>query len=228
MTKIKKIFTTFTVSVVLVAAVWAEPDVYVAGYAKNVGACYWKNGQQIALSGGREGSAQSIAVSGDDVHVAGTFPSGSWVVGYWKNGTLTVLTNGRTEAGPRAIVVSGGDVYIAGYEGGAACYWKNGEKIVLTGGSGAHDIAVSGRDVYVAGETNIAGTPAVCYWKNGVKTDLTDGKNYAYAYGIAVSGNDVYVAGREQAGVATACYWKNGVKTVLGDRKEKSGASVRT
>jgi hypothetical protein len=164
----KKIFIMFTAGVVLAAAAWAEPDVYVAGHAKNVGACYWKNGQQIALSGGSKGSAQSIAVSGDDVYVAGTFPSGSWVACYWKNGVLTALTDGKAEAGPRANVVSGGDVYIAGYEGNGACYWKNGEKIALTGGSVAHDIAVSGNVVYVAGITSIAGTQAACYWKNGL------------------------------------------------------------
>ncbi|MDR0998288.1 MAG: hypothetical protein LBL70_04410, partial [Treponema sp.] len=131
MAKMKNIFITFTASVVLAAAAWAEPDVYVAGYEKNAGACYWKNGRQTALSGGREGSAQSITVSGDDVYVVGTFRSGSWVACYWKNSILTVLTNGRTEAGPRAVVVSGSDVYIAGYEGDAACYWKNGEKVAL-------------------------------------------------------------------------------------------------
>jgi hypothetical protein len=85
------------------------------GRSINVGACYWKNGQQIALSGGGRGSAQSIAVSGDDVHVAGTIPSGLWAVCYWKNGVLTVLTDGKVEAGARAIVMSGSDVYIAGY-----------------------------------------------------------------------------------------------------------------
>jgi hypothetical protein len=91
----KKFFIMFTAGVVLAAAVWAEPDVYLAGYAKNVGACYWKNG------------------------------------------ILTVLTNGRTEAGPRAIVVSGNDVYIAGYDGDVACYWKNGIKTAITDSSTA-------------------------------------------------------------------------------------------
>jgi hypothetical protein len=37
MVKMKKIFIIFTAGVVLAAAAWAEPDVYVAGCAKNTG-----------------------------------------------------------------------------------------------------------------------------------------------------------------------------------------------
>ena len=73
MAKMKRIFIAFAAGLVLAAAAWAEPDVYLAGYEKNAGACYWKNGQLIALSGGGGGSAQSIAVSGADVYVAVTF-----------------------------------------------------------------------------------------------------------------------------------------------------------
>jgi hypothetical protein len=50
MAKMKKIFIVFTAAVVLAAAAWAEPDVYLAGYEKNAGACYWKNGIKTTLT----------------------------------------------------------------------------------------------------------------------------------------------------------------------------------
>jgi hypothetical protein len=63
-------------------------DVYVAGNESseiNKKALYWKNGQKVYLTDGREYSeAYSIFVSGSDVYVAGTN-------GYWKNGQKVEL-----------------------------------------------------------------------------------------------------------------------------------------
>jgi hypothetical protein len=130
----------------------------------------------------------------------------------------------------------GVDVYIAGVEETAAgkriaCYWKNGEKTVLTGGktiASARSIAVFGTDVYVAGiESNAAGnSAAACYWRNNTQIVLSSPSAYniANVKGIAVSGSDVYVAGfeRNDAHKSLACYWKNGVKTALTDGKTES------
>lgn len=109
-------------------------------------------------------------------------------------------------------------VYIAGYHGGSAAYWKDGKLFALAGGTYAHSIYVSGNDVYVAGENNGGGLRAV-YWKNGVPVMLTNGTNAALANSIYVVGNDVYVGGYElynnSANIAIAKYWKNGVAVSL-------------
>ena len=72
----KQFFLAFVIGVALSAAAWAEPDVYVAGgefvAAELSAACYWKNGVKTVLGDGKNGSqAEAIAVSGNDVYVAG-------------------------------------------------------------------------------------------------------------------------------------------------------------
>lgn len=147
----KKIFITFAAGLVLAAAVWAEPDVYVSGSRSGV-ACYWKNGMRTALSDGRtRAAAKAIAVSGADVYVAGLERNAAGNAAcYWKNGVKTELTDGRQPAIAEAVVVSGPGVYVAGTEifaGGGACYWKKGVKTALGGGKTyayAHGIAFGG------------------------------------------------------------------------------------
>ncbi|MBK9795260.1 MAG: hypothetical protein IPP58_01955 [Holophagaceae bacterium] len=75
-----------------------------------------------------------------------------------------------------AVVVSGGDVYVAGgwssdRNVGVAGYWKNGVPVPMTDGTKsafAESIVVSGSDVYVAGyELDGTGKAVPTYWKNG-------------------------------------------------------------
>jgi hypothetical protein len=172
-------------------------DVYVAGQendlysvlfnnGKTVAASkYWKNGVPYNLSDGtRYATANSITVSGSDVYVAGwennveiTSPALANVFSvakYWKNGIPVNLTDGTSNAKANSIIVSGGDIYVAGYENNNAKYWKDGIAVALTDGTyiaGAYSINVAGLDVYVAGnENNVAK-----YWKNGVAVTLVNG-----------------------------------------------------
>ncbi|MDR0622864.1 MAG: hypothetical protein LBG10_00345 [Treponema sp.] len=60
------------------AALWAEPDVYVVGQERTSDGtpvvCIWKNGQKTAPLGAKDYSgATAIAVSGNDVYVAGCY-----------------------------------------------------------------------------------------------------------------------------------------------------------
>jgi hypothetical protein len=123
--------------------VWDNPDVYVGGtIGVNSAAYYWKNGEQVVLKGGkRYASADVIAVSGNDVYVAGSEANdtGNWGICYWKNGEYAALTGGKTDAESTGIAVSGNDVYVAGKETSAdgndvLCYWQNSQKTALSDG----------------------------------------------------------------------------------------------
>jgi hypothetical protein len=100
---------------------------------------YWKNGNPFPLDHDPNSSydVNSIAVSGDDVYVAGT--EGGNLAKYWKNGSAVNLTtpiNGSSHAEARCVVVLGNDVYVAGneFDGShqVAKYWKNGAQVNLT------------------------------------------------------------------------------------------------
>ncbi|QQT33049.1 hypothetical protein I6I99_10975 [Sphingobacterium multivorum] len=170
-------------------------------------------------------------MSGNDIYLA----YGAEVAAYWKNGVKIQLENtmGRpNHLQVSSIFVSGSDVYVAGYKSYAgtvsgtnrsmAVYWKNGQEVILSTGSGIYatrltsSIFVVGSDVYVAGmsvDPN-TGEPMAVYWKNGQMVILAKGQTFTQALAIAVAGNDVYVAGEHSN---YKVYWKNGQEIKLPD-----------
>jgi hypothetical protein len=213
-------------------------DVYLGGGEGNL-VKYWKNGVPVTLTDGKAGgTVWGLAVSGKDVYAVG-FVYGNTQVGpnsyviapvatYWKNGAAVSLSDGTRSAVLTAVAVSGGDLYMAGFEAGdevngtapyLAKVWKNGVPVVLTPstlGAVAKAIAVVGSDVYVAGYEDSGPAVVAKYWKNGAPVNLTHGPRDAVATGIAVWGTDVYVSGAEHNGQAWgAKVWKNGVPTLL-------------
>jgi len=116
----------------------AGNTVYVAGQSLTHGIAYWVNGQETLLSG-IPAYVNAMAVSGNDVYIAGYTAYGPNQACYWKNGQLDTLTDGSSATG---IAVSGNDVYVCGNGGSNdAVYWKNGV-IHILGNGGATGIAV--------------------------------------------------------------------------------------
>jgi hypothetical protein len=110
-----------------------------------------------------------------------------------------------------------GSIYNSEYHNDIACYWKDGQIVLLTNGENrayASDIAILGNDIYVVGEEYRNRNPSACYWINGQKISLSDTRSSAYS--IFISGNDVYISGWESRNVNTwiPCYWKNGQKYI--------------
>jgi hypothetical protein len=216
-----------------------QVDVYVAGYVSDLSAgipAYWKNGRLVLIDSahynfspyyGLAGAgALSIAVSGNDVYMAGyeiylsPYRGDVYNGICWENGILADLTGGITPVYLASIIKSGTDVYLAGGGNGVAAYWKNGSPVDLTIGGGPSvswasvtSMAVSGTDVYVTGYEEKYGSYYIAkYWKNGNPVSLSDGTKNTYTTSIAVLGNDVYVTGNEEEvnGMSVVKYWKNG------------------
>ncbi|MES2378511.1 MAG: hypothetical protein V4553_18105 [Bacteroidota bacterium] len=143
----------------------------------------------------------------------------------WKNSAATTLSTAKSYA----LAITAGDtsIYVAGYEGITACYWKNGNIVKLTelpsssGVTQARAIAVQGNDVHIAGSTY---TDAF-YWKNGSVSILPSPDKSSGAYGMVLKGSDVYICGYYATSTGqTACYWKNGVINTFNDNSLRSVA----
>jgi len=208
-------------------------NLYMTGYAAGSGAKYWINESAVGLANGQNAISTCMAVSGNDVYVAGWEYGGPSMPKYWKNGNLVDLTDGTnsgyesSDAGFYAtcIAASGTDVYVAGYINYGALYgnktvakyWKNGSPVALSDTSissgNAISILISGNDVYVLGFLGGLAT----YWKNGSPVTIADSSQHAGVSGFTVSGDDVYVVGSSSGG---ATYWKNGNPVILADTSQ--------
>lgn len=203
----------------------AGTDLYATGYCKdsadNPQPTYWKNGVRTALSK-EAASAGRMAMMGSDLYIMGG-------TGYWKNGTWVGFPTGTR---CNDVLVSGNDLYFAGYNAPSAGtvnpgYWKNGTWTGLTPPSGvaaatAVRIVLSGSDVYVLGLCS--GLPG--YWKNGswVALPVLDPTKSQSVSQLLVYRGDVYVSGicSDTANNSVGGYWKNGVWTAS---KVPSGVS---
>jgi hypothetical protein len=144
-----------------------------------------------------------------------------------------LLTDGTFDAQAFSMVVSGKDVYAAGYESNGmnrvAKYWKNGSPVTLgvdADFSIANSITIAGNDVYVAGGEIVASSfYSARYWKNGQAILLEKPKDlqYSIANAITVVGTDIYIAGEETA--HDGVYWKNGIVSVLPGQSSSGGVA---
>lgn len=216
-----------------------DTDVYLAGRSA-AGATFWKNGKPFYMAADLS-ELYAIAVSGNEVCVAGRVWQQNEQYGraaYWINGVETDLTDGSAPAAINSIVISGTDVYLAGYynqgqnantwgEPVAAC-WKNQTLLPLDSaaasaptGATATGVAVNGSDVYVTGY--IGFTAAL--WKNGALQTLKHNSGspaYSFGFSVALNGGDVFVSGSD---VNEAAFWQNGaVNNLITGAPVQSGA----
>lgn len=124
------------------------------------------------------------------------------------------------------------DVYVAGSKDGKACYWKNGQVVMLDSGGFedvfAGSIIISNTNIYVIGQGFMNNQPELgnyLFWKNGVLTNLnallsTNSQIVRSIKDVQIIGDDIYILGLLKPEVLTVeiyelAYWKNGIKTTV-------------
>ncbi|MCP4133838.1 MAG: hypothetical protein GY754_22910 [bacterium] len=194
-----------------------DGEVTILGYTfdesnggSELGHWIWKDGVFTDV----EGFVMSMALSGDDVYLAGWYGNDDRTPCYWINGTRFDLDVEGLDLGGsiiRDIAVTADDVYVVGRiwdketKGTRAGLWKNGARIELdSDGAEVFAVTTDGSDVYVAGQVDCT----AAYWKNGQRISL-GGDGCSYAMDLTVVNGDVYIAGHE-AGTDNGVYvWKN-------------------
>jgi hypothetical protein len=205
---------------------------------------YWQGANAVTelsrIDPSCNGYANTVVVSGQDTHIAGTtfvcsadLKVRTPVAAYWKNGQRTDLdrpvAHSQSASEAQQVFLANGSVYIAGYvtgdNGPAPVYWKDGEIVYLTDipndtQARASNIYVDGSDVYVTGAA-LSGSPHPIYWKNGKASVLPVPAGYtgtSVPLPIGVSNGDVYIFGhfhRSRTRTISSqsevpVYWKNG------------------
>ncbi|MCA0268225.1 MAG: T9SS type A sorting domain-containing protein [Bacteroidetes bacterium] len=181
----------------------------------------WNGSAWSALGGGAQNDVQSIAVSGSNVYVGGSFGAvyssgttevvGTWYIAKWDGSAWSAaIAVGKGSSNPvLALAVSGSDVYVGGNfrdlggiaEADGIARWDGSAWRAL--GSGVNGavqaIAVRGSDVYVGGVFTdfggIAEADYVAKW-NGSAWSALGGGASGNVNAIAVTGTNVYVGGR--------------------------------
>ncbi len=120
------------------------------------------------------------------------------------------------------------DVYVAGSKDDQACYWKNGQIVILDSNNLPSTIAkkiiVSNGNVYVLGNGESINKSYSLFWKNGVLTNLS----VSFSIGVSivesitdmeVIDNDVYFVGYKTSSgtvyIKQLTYWKNNIPTTI-------------
>lgn len=216
-------------------------------------AVFWKDGVVTFLTAvpanpNKFAYGSRILVYNNDVYVLGaeydsTVNGNVGTIKLWKNGALTNITNGTTDAEGYGLDVYNGDVYICGAERVGNNYigkiWKNGIATLLPKDTfdfvDPSGIKIINGDIYVSGMgsrtiPNTGTTEKALYWKNGVINYLSNsGSTNVGTSGIFVNNTDVYITGYENiAGqpASTSVFWKNNVKTTIAVSASYTYASV--
>ncbi|NDV17077.1 hypothetical protein GO009_13675 [Muricauda sp. TY007] len=207
---------------------WSSDDEEVAivdesGNVKAVGA----GTANITVSVDESQASAEIMVEPSVFVTVNLYKTTDYTASIWKNGSITELTDGSSNAYANSIDIYKGDVFISGSEldkeseNYIAKYWKNGEVTNLTDNTtntSLSSIKVYDDDIYVIGYENNDYIFTAKLWKNGSVEDLSDGINTNHTYDLVVDNQNTYIAGEEFTENKTlAKIWVNGVPTILTD-----------
>ena len=211
------------------SAIYVEKsNIYVVGSFYNRGkreAGYWKNSIKIPLqpvinNNSPASLASDVIVHNGDVYITGGISDKGAV--YWKNGeAITLENNDPYNSIAYKIFLDESDIYICGYIGNKAVYWKNGSLNYLSGGVNntvAYSIFVKDSIIHLVGiEKDKSSMSKAVYWKNGQFQYLSG--SISTAEDIVIVDQDVYITGDvvKANNDSKAVYWKNGVEHTLAD-----------
>jgi hypothetical protein len=165
-------------------------------------------------------SSSNVYISGTYSYTDGNYSNPNYreyKAFYWKNDgmktTQTILYGVNSSASTIAYDMAIDDfdnVYVVGYYWDIPCYWKNGVRTDLSGGTSATSIVIDSGNVYIAGiyesRYSSSGSYPPCYWVNGEYTEISFYSTYPYGYSIAVNSGDIYLAG--STNYYNASYWR--------------------
>ncbi|MFP3592808.1 hypothetical protein [Chryseobacterium sp. SIMBA_038] len=139
------------------------------------------------------------------------------------------------------------DLYAAGAENSKACYWKNGQKMILPNGDGLYvqQIIAQNNNIYALGGKisefdNYDFSRHLYLWINGIRHNLDEyledvpdpsinSINYSITMKMLVENGDIYFTGSIENPNPTSnldkyliCSWKNGSKTLI-ETSERAG-----
>ncbi|GGF11199.1 hypothetical protein [Flavobacterium limi] len=183
-------------------------------------------------------AANAVAFYNNDRYVAGTesLSNGNTILKLWKNNTSESVTDGNHHVEVTDLIVSEGNVYIAGNESvgplnsSIATIWKNGQVLRLSDQtSEANAVYVYNNDVYATGYKVIDDKKIAIVWKNGVETVLNSEQNdlESTATDIYVDADNIYVVGYlRNSFKSRAILWKNNSPATLSDENDFSQAKA--
>lgn len=137
-------------------------SVFAAGHDEWGRAMVWKDGAEFGWAPGAGGDFYSVCVSRGTVHAVGQAPDGRPF--HWRSdsGECAYLGSGQGRA--TSVRVSGGRIYVAGWDAAGGAVWRDGAELHgLGAGSRPCAIAIHGTDVYAAGRDGAGGR----VWLNG-------------------------------------------------------------
>ena len=199
----------------------------------------WNGSSWSALAGGLNSAVFSLAVSGGDLYVGGTFTratnagpvavAAGWVAKW--NGSIWSSLGAGIEGAVRTMTVVGGDLYIGGsftVPGGSVASrvakW-NGSTWSALGSGMDNDVlalAASGTNLFVGGNFTMAGGTTAYHlsaWNGSGWATLAEGFD-AQIYALAMSGGNLYAGGdftfAGASGASRVAKWNGSSWSALG------------
>jgi len=184
-------------------------------------AALWVDGElQLLGDDTSYSSAYSIAVSGSDIYVAGSYGYASNVAMLWKNGQVQQLsTGGDTWDIAYSVARHNGKTYAAGWKNEQATLWTDDVAQQLSTGTGyssATAVVVDGNNVYVSGCEDVDEVEVATIWLNGEPQRLST--EWSTITDMVVYNGKIYAIGvEEKDGEDLSVLWVDGQAQYFGN-----------